>query len=154
KVTDYWRELFNYYKKEEEGEKIINKLIQGAFYSNDEIKLNQTLAKELYGESLLGSVTRFEQYAACPFSHYVKYGLNLQERVEYRLAAFDIGNLFHDALEVYSKKVHSSEYDWHNLPLDIQEAWAEESVMEAVEDGNNSIFSSSKRYQYIVTRAK
>lgn len=153
-VSNYWRELYSYYYQDEKGQGILKNIIKGAFYKNHQLGLTEDVAKELYGTSILGSVTRFEQFGACPFSHFAKYGLNLQERVEYSLQVFDIGNLFHDALENFSKKLHNSKYDWSNIPEDLQEEWAEESVTLAAEDTNNAIFSSSKRYEYIVSRAK
>ena len=103
---------------------------------------------------MLGSVTRFEQFASCPFAHYAKYGLNLQERVEYSLEALDIGNLFHDALEIFSKKVYNSGNDWGNLSESDQKIWVDESVTEATEISDNTIFSSSKRHEYVIKRTK
>lgn len=153
-VSNYWRELYSYYYQDEKAQDILKNVIKGAFYKNYELGLTDDVAKELYGASILGSVTRFEQFGACPFSHYAKYGLNLQERVEYSLQAFDIGNLFHDALELFSKKLHNSKYDWSNIPEDLQDEWAEESVSLAAEDTKNAIFSSSRRHEYIVNRAK
>lgn len=151
-VSAYWKEIFCYYNNKEEYKKVISELIRGAYSINNEIGLSKEIAKELYGTTLLGSVTRFEQFAACAFAHYVKYGLNLQERVEYRLAIPDIGNLFHNAIERFSKKVSSSEYNWHTLPEELRDEWATECVREAAEDIHNSIFSSSKRYEYIIER--
>lgn len=153
-VSNYWRELYSYYYQDEKGQDILKNIIKGTFYKNFELGLGEDIAKDLYGNSLLGSVTRFEQFGSCPFSHYAKYGLNLQERVEYSLQVFDIGNLFHDSLEIFSKRLHNSDYDWSNIPEDIQNKWAEESVVLAAEDDNNAIFSSSRRHEYIVSRAK
>ncbi len=154
KKSNYWNELFSIYWDDEEGQNILNNLIKGNFYSNEETSLKKDIARDLYGSDLQGSVTRFEQFSSCPFAHYAKYGLNLQERVEYSLEALDIGNLFHDALEIFSKKVYDNGNDWENLSEDNQTTWVDESVTEASENPNNTIFSSSKRHEYIVSRAK
>ncbi len=153
-TSDYWKELFSYYYRDEKGQAILENLIKGVFYTNHEVGLKGEVAKELYGNELIGSVTRLEQFASCPFAHYAKYGLNLQERIEYSLEAFDIGNLFHDALEIFSKKLYNSGNDWENLSESQQELWVDESVNEAANDPRNDIFSSSKRYEYIVNRSK
>lgn len=153
-VSDYWRELFSYYYKDEDGKDLIDNLLKGTFYSNHEIGLKTEVAKDLYGSDLLGSVTRFEQFGACPFAHFAKYGLNLRERVEYSLRALDIGNLFHDSLEIFSKRLYNSGNDWESLSDQVQSQWVDESVTEAANNPNNAIFSSSKRHEYIVSRAK
>lgn len=151
-LRDHWKELYSYYHMEEKT--LVDNLIRGAFYKNEEMSLDKAIAKNLYGNTLLGSVTRFEQFASCPFSHYAKYGLSLKERVEHSLQVFDIGNLFHDALEIFSRKLGNSNFDWKTLPESLEEDWVEESVDLAAEETRNAIFSSSKRHEYIVSRSK
>ncbi|WMJ86181.1 helicase-exonuclease AddAB subunit AddB [Anaerocolumna sp. MB42-C2] len=152
--TQVWNELFSYYYAKEENKDQIQSLIQAAFYVNKERGLSKQIAKELYGSSLTGSVTRFEQYAACAFAHYISYGLELMERQEYRLAIPDIGNLFHNAIELFSRKMAASEYSWHTIPENVREEWGSQCVREAADGYGNSIFGSSSRYQYIVKRVE
>ncbi len=153
-TTDLWKELFSYYYSRGDYEDTIQRLIQAAFYLNKEKGLSREIAKELYGNSLTGSVTRFEQYAACAFAHYVSYGLELKERQEYRLAVPDIGNLFHNAIELFSRKLAESEYSWHTVPDNVREEWGSRCVEEAAKEYGNAIFGSTKRYQYIVKRVE
>ncbi len=151
-MSNTWRELFGYYKSKKEYRDILQGLIQAVFYVNKEHGLSKQIAKKLYGSNLMGSVTRFEKYAACAFAHYITYGLELQERQEYRLAMPDIGNIFHDAIERFSKRLSSSKYNWHSLPEDIRSEWGSECVKEAAQGYGNSVLSSSRRYEYLVNR--
>lgn len=61
--------------------------------------------KALYHDILTGSTSQFERYAACAFSYFMRYGLNLQERAEHQVEFFDIGNIVHEALELYTKEL-------------------------------------------------
>ncbi len=151
---DLWKELFSYYYTSEEYEPVITSLIEAVFYVNREKGLSKQIARELYGNSLTGSVTRFEKYAACAFAHYISYGLELNERQEYRLAVPDIGNLFHNAIELFSRKLSESEYNWHTIPEELREEWSGQCVREAAEGYGNAIFGSTKRYQYVVRRVE
>jgi ATP-dependent helicase/nuclease subunit B len=151
-MTDQWKELFLYYRSGEEKEKILRKLIQGAFYVNQESGISGEAARLLYGMELKGSVTRLERYAGCAFAHFMNYGLSLQERREYKLAVPDIGNIFHNAIDDFSKRLDGGQYTWHTIPDDVREEWAVESVRKAVEDYENSFLRSSKRNEYLVTR--
>jgi len=153
-VSDTWRELFHYYNSKEEYQGTIQSLIQAAFYVNKEHGLSKQIAKELYGTQLRGSATRFERYAACAFAHYVSFGLELQERQEYRLAVPDIGNIFHNAIELFSRKMASSEYNWHSIPEEVRDEWGSQCVREAAIGYGNAILSSTKRYEYIVKRVE
>lgn len=153
-VNNTWRELFRYYHGKKESKNVLHKLIQAAFYVNQEQGLSKHIAKDLYGSKLMGSVTRFEKYAACAFAHFITYGLELQERQEYRLAVPDIGNLFHKAIEIFSRRLSSSKYNWHTIPDELREEWASDCVKEAADNYGNLILSSTKRYEYIVKRVE
>jgi ATP-dependent helicase/nuclease subunit B len=153
-VSDTWRELFRYYNSREEYQQTIHNLIDAVFYVNTDMGLSKRIAKELYGSQLMGSVTRFEQFAACAFAHYISFGLELRERQEYRLAVPDMGNIFHNAIEGFSRKLASSEYNWHTIPDDIRDKWGEECVREAAEGYGNAILTSSKRLEYIIKRVE
>ncbi|MGN0505033.1 MAG: PD-(D/E)XK nuclease family protein [Lachnospiraceae bacterium] len=109
-------------------------------------------AKSLYGEKLLGSVTRLEQYAACAFAHFLKYGLNLEERSEYRLAAPDVGNLYHDALKRFGEEMLSRGMLWQELSDEERNALVGQCAEAAVEDYANDIFASSAKNAYTAQR--
>ena len=153
-VTDLWKELYLVYQSREETNKILKKLISGAFYINEEKGIGKEAAKLLYGHALEGSVTRLEKYAGCPFAHFMAYGMSLEERREYKLAVPDIGNIFHNALDNFSKELDRSQYTWHNIPEDVREDMAIASVEQAVIDYENSYIRSTKRNEYLITRIK
>lgn len=153
-VTDRWKELFLYYKSKEETSRVLGKLVQGAFYINREKGIAKQAAKILYGRELKGSVTRLERYAGCAFAHFMSYGLSLEERREYKLAIPDIGNIFHNAIDIFSKKLDIGEYSWHNIPDEVRVEWAIRSVEQAVEEYENSYIRSTKRNEYLITRIK
>jgi ATP-dependent helicase/nuclease subunit B len=149
---DLWKELYLYYSTSQEKEPILDKLVQGAFYINQEQGLSKEAARLLYGTELKGSVTRLERYAGCAFSHFMSYGLSLEERKEYKLAIPDIGNIFHNAIDRFSKRLDDSEYNWHSIPEEVREQWAKESVQASVEEYENSFLRSTKRNEYLITR--
>lgn len=151
-TTDLWKELYLYYRSGEKTNKILDKLLQGAFYVNKEKGISREAARLLYGVELKGSVTRLERYAGCAFAHFMSYGLSLEERQEYKLAIPDIGNIFHNAIDHFCKRLDASEYTWHTIPDEVREEWAAESVTYAVEQYENSFIKSSKRNEYLIKR--
>lgn len=151
-MAGLWKELFVYYRSSEETNRILDKLIEGAFYVNKEKGISKEAARLLYGNELKGSVTRLERYAGCAFSHFLSYGLSVEERKEYKLAVPDIGNIFHNAIDYFSKKLDTSEYTWHDIPDDVREEWAVQSVRHAVEEYESSFLKSSKRNEYFIKR--
>jgi len=151
-TSDLWKELFLYYKSGEETNLVLEKLVQGAFYINKEKGISKVAAKLLYGLELKGSVTRLERYASCAFAHFMSYGLSIEERKEYKLAIPDIGSIFHNAIDHFSKRLDTGEYTWHTIPDQIREEWAIQSVQIAVDEYENSYLKSNKRNEYMITR--
>lgn len=151
-TTDLWKELYLYYRSGEGTSYILDQMVNGAFYINTERGISKEAARLIYGMELRGSVTRLERYAGCAFAHFLSYGLSLEERQEYKLAVPDIGNIFHNAIDHFSKRLDAGEYTWHTIPDDVREEWAVESVTHAVEEYENSFLRSTKRSEYLIKR--
>jgi len=62
-------------------------------------RLSRVSVEELLSPPFQVSVSQLESYAACPFQHFAKYGLNLCERPEGELAPVDVGRVHHAVLE-------------------------------------------------------
>ena len=152
--TNLWRELYNYYHSNDDTKVVLDKLVEGSFYTNKERGISKKIARLLYGKELKGSVTRLERYSGCAFAHFITYGMALEERKEFKLAVPDIGNIFHNAIDAFSKRLSSGEYTWHTIPDLTRDEWAIESVNKAVEEYENSYIRSSKRSEYMVERIK
>lgn len=153
-MDDEWRELFRWYFSKEDFKEDLIHYIEGAFYLNDETGISKAVARVLYGSELTNSVTRLEKYAACAFAHFLNYGLELMERQEYKLMVPDLGNIFHNSIELFSKSLLNSDYNWHTVTDEVRDKFVTECVKEAVEDYGNSILKSSKRNEYMIQRVE
>jgi len=141
-------ELFRFHaetlKKEE-----LDRLIRQAVMCAEKEQLTPETAKELYGNKIVGSVTRMEQYARCAFAHFLKYGLCLEERQEYSLQAPDIGNLYHDGLKRFGEELLALGKKWPEITAAERENLADRCAKEAVEAYATDIFVSSAKNQYL-----
>lgn len=99
-------------------------------YSHDPI--SRVVAEAIYGRNIEGSVTRLENFAKCAYSHFLQYGLQLKERETSGFESVDMGNLYHSAIEIYSKKLADSSYNWFNIPEEQRDDFAEHAMEEAV----------------------
>jgi len=153
--SDVFLELYHLYLSGEIPSPVtMEYLADGVFYHNKEKGISKEVAKKLYGETLLGSVTRMEKYASCAFAHFLKFGLLLEERAEYQVSVPDIGNIFHEALEIYSEKLKESEFNWHTVPEEVRNDLSHQAVVEAVKDYGNGILESTKRNAYIIKKVE
>lgn len=111
-------------------------------------RLSEELTRQLFGRELKGSVTRLEKFAACPFQYYCIYGLELREREEYRVRPADLGNLFHNALESFSKHLKESEYTWKSIPDELADKWIENALYESEDENLRDMFENTARNHY------
>ena len=154
KETTAWQALYQWYAENEEYRQIIERLNQACFYGNKESEIGKAAAHALYGTTLTNSVTRLEKYAQCSYAHFLLYGLQLKEREEYKFAEVDFGNVLHIALEVFGKKLEDSKYSWFDIPEEIMEKLADQSMEESIIKYGNTVLFQTERDKYKMNRAK
>ena len=119
-------------------------------FQNEEQNIGELIARQLYGENILASVTRMEQYAACAYAHFLKYGLGLQKREEYGFAVLDFGSIIHTILELFGKKVkYNKELSYQTMTQEQLETLTKECVDTALEEGGYDFTYDGARQQYI-----
>ena len=77
--------------------------------------LSPALAAQLYGPELRTSVSRMEQFAACPFKFFVHSGLRAEERELFELDYRDQGNFQHDVLEFFHHQLARENKRWRDI---------------------------------------
>jgi ATP-dependent helicase/nuclease subunit B len=147
-VYDFWWDVYDVYL-EGQWKTQAQKVLSSLFYMNQTVPLSQEVTDELYGDTLLGSVSRMELFNGCAFSHFVQHGLKLRERQVFRLEAPDIGELFHAALKHISDLVHEKNISWAKLTKKQCEELSLEAVETIAPKLQNEILLSSERHHYI-----
>lgn len=107
-------------------------ILDAFYYQYNHDPISHVVAEAIYGKNIEGSVTRLENFAKCAYSHYLSYGLKLREREESGFESVDMGNLYHTAVELYSKKLAESSYDWFTVPDEVRDSYAQTSMEEAI----------------------
>lgn len=152
--SDKWREVFAFYAKDKSRKQILDDLIEASFYRETKTTLSQAAVKALYREVLTGSTSQFERYASCAFSYFMRYGLHLQERQEHQVEFFDIGNIVHEALELYTKELLQEKKRWQDVPEEEQHIRANQCINATVERYREGLLYSTERDTYLITRLR
>lgn len=151
-LAGWWKELFSFYRKQEGWQEKLEHLIQAVGFVNTEHSLSRKVAEGIYGKQLDNSVTRVEKYAACAFAHFLQYGLQLKERYEFQFGGIDFGNIFHEVLELFPKKLKEQHLLWREVEEKQMFELADQCVKEATADYGNAILTSSNKNAYFVER--
>jgi ATP-dependent helicase/nuclease subunit B len=84
--------------------------------------LSADLAERLYGMVLNTSVSRLEQFAACPFKFFVNSGLRAEERKLFELDVKEQGTFQHDVLALFHKQLRAENKRWRDIaPAEARE---------------------------------
>ncbi|MDO4523116.1 MAG: helicase-exonuclease AddAB subunit AddB [Eubacteriales bacterium] len=153
-VSPEWLELYRWYLQSPEYQSAVEKLTDAAFMTFDERGIGQKAARELYGSTLRGSVSRLERFSACAFAHFLQYGLRIGEREEYQFRPADMGNIFHGALESFAQKVSESPYDWKSLPHTERERLVNECLEQTAQEQAGELLHGSARNEAALGRMR
>ena len=114
--------------------------------------IGSRLAEKLYGKDIRLSVTRLEQFAGCPFSHFLNYGLRLQEREIYGFEMRDFGNIMHEALRIFSQTLKTEGRSWRALTESERNALADRALESAAGAYGNAVLVSTERDRFRISR--
>lgn len=136
------------------GADVTSAFIEQAFLTGGSELIDAEIARRLYGSVLYGSISRLEQYASCPYGHFLKYGLGLKEPKEYVLESADLGNIFHDVLASFGKDLERDGYHWQDFPEEYGEAKVGEKLAIIKEQYGDELLLDKARNGYALSRAE
>lgn len=144
--------LAAWFKDRPEFEGRLKNTRKALFHDNRTWNIDPELAERLYGTPLRVSSSRIERFYQCPFQHFVSYGLRPKEREKRELAPPDVGRLFHESVEGFTRRVNASGCDWSSLTPEQVDGFMEETLGELVEVWGGEILKSTERYRYFADR--
>lgn len=151
-LSPLWWEVYNYFVDDPLCAAKSRWVLQSLFHRNNEGNISGTVSRALYGKRFRSSVSRLEKYASCPFAHFLSYGLRLQERSIYRLAAPDLGQFFHAALKIFVERLEAQNLEWGVLSRQECSRLTSEVVKELAPKLQNEILLSTARYRYLTRK--
>jgi ATP-dependent helicase/nuclease subunit B len=147
-IPPIWLGVYNWALSQPRHLVLLKRILAGLFYVNQE-QLLADVARKLYGQRLQVSVSRVEKFNACPFAHFMAYGLKLKDRPQYQLAAPDLGQFFHAALKKIGERILAGGLDWGALSKDDCRDLVRAVTEELAPELQNEILFSTARYRYL-----
>ena len=153
-ISDEWVEVYNYYKNNKVWKYKLEKAMEALLYNNKTEKINQKNISKMYGDTLRTSVSRLEQYQACHFAYYLKYGLKLSEKDNFKINPVDTGTFMHDVIDTFFNSIKERSYNVKDLSDEQIKELVEEIIDEKLGLNKNYIFTSSPKYKALSMRLK
>ncbi len=153
-LTEKFWDLCAYLSEQKNGRAAIEQILDGAFYHSKNPMLSKETAKKLYGNGAMLSVTKLERYAGCAYRFFLADGLRLKERERFLLAAFDIGNIYHGAIDVFFREVQKQNIPWEKLSRTDSRDIIDSCVEKVVEEYDHDVLESTARNAFIKQQVK
>ena len=151
-ATEEWIALYAWYMRHGEWTAPVKRYVDAAFFAHQDSRLTAQLCHALYGKVLENSVTRLERFAGCAFAHFLQYGLKLFARQSGGFEPVDFGNILHDALEQYAKRMEAGGDNWFQITAAQRQKYAKEAIEMAIASCGNPALADEERTIYLVRR--
>ncbi len=155
KIEEKWFTLFHYFYQQPEKKAVLEQALQALDYHNTPQTIEPKEIEKLYGHALKTSISRLEQYSSCPFSYFLKYNLQLEEKAQNKIQAMDTGSFMHDIIDTFFEKRKA---DGYTSIKTLTQQDIEKLVAEVVEEklgmDKNYMFTSTPKYQILAIRLK
>ncbi len=147
-------DLYGDLSAREECREWLKDITDTAFVRYSPNELERELAEALYGKIMECSISSLEKFAACHYAHFVAYGLRLEEREEYGFESMDMGNVMHDILQLFGKKLQDENLDWLTIDGNAIDHFIEESVAKISENYGQAILQEGAKNRYYKEQLK
>lgn len=154
KCNENLLELYNYYKHSEEWKNKLENSMTALSYTNEPEKMSEKSIDRLYGDTLKTSISKLEQYKSCPFSYYLKYGLQLSEKNELKIEAVDTGTFMHDVIDEFFDIIEQKGINVKQITDEEIKQIVDEIVEQKLQLKQNYIFTSIPKYRVLAVRLK
>lgn len=151
-IDAIWFDIYNWYNNNNEWKEKLNNALLGIKYNNIPQNINKKNIEKLYGNMLKTSVSKLEQYRKCPFSFYLKYGLNLKEQQEFKIKPIDTGSFMHEVIEQFFDR--TKEKDLKTISDSEMKQIVEDIIEDQLNLKKNYIFTSTKKFVILTNRLK
>lgn len=110
--------------------------------------LSPTLAEDVYGSTLRTSVSRMEQFAACPFKFFVHSGLRAEERKVFELDVKEKGTLQHDILAEFHNQLRREKLRWRDISPEEARARVGRIAQGLIETYRNGLLQATEESRF------
>lgn len=149
-----YENLYTYLAQDLESRKKLKLILDGKAQVVFGGNLTKEKAQELFGAIIESSITKLSDFAACPFKHYVKYGLRINKREEFTYSHMDTGLIMHSVLQEFYYLIKNNKKQFRNLDNTEIEEYIDSALDNVTTNYRNNILYSSYSNQYMISRIR
>jgi len=132
-IDGIWKDVYTWYEVNETHiAELINRALQ---YNNKAEKITRNNLKEIYQSPVTMSVSRLENFAECPFKFFMENIIKPQQRIVQKVEFYDLGNIYHQAVERFTKEISEKEESIEELNKNVVNSLSLSCTEKVLSDG-------------------
>lgn len=155
--------LYNYFATAAVDESLLDQCrhaVWNALGRRNEVKLSSETAGQLFPFPMVLSDRQIETFAACPYKHFVEYGLSLHEPIAPEFSQREVSSVAHNILDWVCEDMLREAGNWDELPAEKIEQemrrLTEKATARAIEgltwDGSSDPNQLTPRDRHLISR--
>lgn len=131
-LSDHWKGILHKLQQSSATASAAMHLLRALDFDASAQPLSPAQARALFGDAAL-SVSRLEQFADCPFKHFVNYGLRPEILREWKIDPIETGTFYHASLSNFSKLAKKNE-SFPHLSTEAVTQMADEAIEPLIQE--------------------
>lgn len=153
-IEDLWKDVYAWYELNDTN--ICDIINQGLLYENKALKITKNHLNNLHKTPVTMSVSRLESFAACPFKFFMENVIKPQPRLVQKVEFYDLGNIYHQAVEKFTKGISEPETNIFELNKDTVYSISQLCTEKVLAEGemDYAAFNANERNRYMKEKIK
>lgn len=153
-IDEVWKYVYAWYEKNEYS--ISSFINEGLLYKNKTKSIQKENLDHIFPTPSTMSVSRLENFAACPFKFFIDNIIKPQPRIVQKIEFYDLGNIYHQAVEQFTKGISLEDIDIMKLDKDTVSSLSQSCTEKILQDGemDYTAFDSNERNKYMKEKIK
>jgi ATP-dependent helicase/nuclease subunit B len=93
----------------------LGSITQQAVNYDNSAELGKDVCEKFFTGQIRTSASRLSTFAACPYQHFARYILELEERQEFKFEPLDLGIFYHRVLDTFLEKMKLAKMDFATI---------------------------------------
>ena len=153
-ISKIWNSVEGYFAQKTEWKDKLENVKKALSFKNEPETITKENIQKLYGNTIVTSISKLEQFESCPFSYYLKYGLKLKPVEEYQIQSIDTGTFMHEVIDTFFSLTRERDLNVKKLEDEQLEELIAEIIDEKLGLAKYYIFTSSDKFQVLTNKLK
>ncbi|AXX64524.1 hypothetical protein DS830_03175 [Bombilactobacillus bombi] len=145
-IPPAWQSIHDILFANPDNKAYLDLLWSSLYYQNIPQSLTNTISQALYGDHLIASISQLETFYQNPYEYFLRYGLKLQPRAEFKITPANQGTFFHEVMDQTIKTLQDNHQTINQLSAEQLQHLSTQVIQKILSQKQYQIFSRSEKF--------